>query len=403
VSSPALLRRTFASLGERDFRIFWFGQLVSITGTWMQSVAQGWLVLELTGSPFLLGLAVAARSAPVLLLVVPAGIAADRFDRRRLILATSVVGALTSATLAILTLTDRIDVPTILALAVVAGSANAIEMPARQSLVAELAGDRHLANAIALNSLLFNSARVLGPALAGLIVAAFGPGWAFGVNALSYGPVVVGLLVIAPSAIRPVTRARRALGELGRYLRAEPRVTYLLGLLAIQTAVASGHLVIGPAVALALGQGPEGLGFLLAATGLGAVIAGLRLAAFPDRGSRWRVLVTAGLVLSAALAALIVLPGYGLALVCFAAAGLGMVTFNASANTIIQTLVPDALRGRIMSLYTLVQLGLLPAGSLFAGALAERLGAPVALGVGGLVWGVAVVAAFGLSPRLRAL
>lgn len=403
MTSPGLLRRTFASLGERDFRIFWFGQLVSITGTWMQSVAQGWLVLELTGSPFLLGLAVAARSAPVLLFVVPAGVAADRFDRRRLILATSVVGAMTSAILAILTLTDRIDVPTILALAVIAGTANAIEMPARQSLVAELAGNRHLANAIALNSLLFNGARVMGPALAGLIVAAFGPGWAFAVNSLSYVPVAIGLLVIAPAARRTAGRAGGALAELGRYLRTEPRVAFLLGLLAIQTAVASGHLVIGPAVAVALGQGPEGLGFLLAATGLGAVVAGLRLAAFPDRGSRWRVLVIAGLTLAAALAALIVLPGYELALVCFGAAGLGMVTFNASANTIIQTLVPDALRGRIMSLYTLVQLGLLPVGSLFAGALAERLTAPVALGVGGLAWGVAVVAAFGLSRRLRSL
>jgi len=398
-----LLRRTFAALREREFRIFWTGQLISVTGTWMQSVAQGWLVLQLTGSPFLLGVAVGARALPVLILGVPAGVAADRFDRRRVILATSIVGAASSALLAALTLSGRVDYGVVVALAIVAGAANAIEMPARQSLVVELAGPRLLANAIALNSLLFNGARVVGPALAGLIVAAYGPGWAFAVNAASFAPVIVGLLLIAPAAARPLTAARKAVGELVAYLRSETRVTALLGMLALQTTFASGHLVIGPAVARDLGVGAEGLGYLLAATGLGAVVAGLRLAAFPDSGSRWRVLAAAGLLLGAALAGVAIAPGFAVTLGCFAAAGVGMVTFNASANTLIQSLVGEALRGRVMSLYTIVQLGLIPAGALFMGALADRLGAAEALGVGGLLWVVTVVLAFGAGRGLRTL
>ncbi|MCI0345333.1 MAG: MFS transporter, partial [Chloroflexi bacterium] len=327
-----------------------------------------------------------------------------RFDRRQVIVVTSVVGAATAALLAILTLSGRIDFETVVILALVAGAANAVEMPARQSLVVELAGRERLANAIALNSLLFNGARVIGPAIAGLIVALFGAGWAFAVNAASFVPVVAGLLLIGPPLLeRARVAARGAIGELIAYLRLETRATGLLLLLGLQTTFASGHLVIGPAVARQLGVGAEGLGFLLAATGLGAVFAGLRLAAFPDTGLRWRVLVLSGLVLAASLGAVGLTPGFALTLGAFALAGVGMVTFNASSNTIIQSLVAERLRGRVMSLYTIVQLGLIPAGSLLMGALADVVGAAQALGIGGAMWGASVVAAFGLSRGLRRL
>jgi MFS family permease len=340
----------------------------------------------------------------VLVLGVPAGVAADRFDRRQLIIATSLVSTAVASLLAILTLSNRIDFGMVVALAVVAGAANAVELPARQSLVVDLAGRGQLANAIALNSLLFNGARVVGPALAGLIVAAYGPGWAFAVNAVSFVPVIIGLLMIGPGlAERARVAARGAIGELVGYLRLETRVGGLLLLLAFQTAFASGHLIIGPAVAVQLGARAEGLGFLLAATGLGAVVAGLRLAAFPDRGSRRPVLIGAGLLLAAALVAVGFSNAFGLTLGAFAAAGFGMVTFNATANTLIQTIVAERLRGRVMSLYTIVQLGLMPAGSLLMGALADKLGAAQALSIGGLLWGVTIVGAFGLSRRLRAL
>lgn len=400
----SIVRRTFAALHHRDFRIFWIGQLISVTGTWMQSVAQGWLVLQLTGSPFLLGVAVAARSLPVLILGLPSGVVADRFDRRRIIIATSCVATATSAVLAWLTLTGRVDFGIVIVLSIVVGCANALEMPARQSLVVELAGPRHIANAIALNSLLFNGARVVGPAFAGLVVAAFGTGWAFAINAVSFVPVIAGLVLISPvSADRRLTATRGAFVELVAYLRSETRITALLALLAIQTVFASGHLIIGPAVARDLGVGAEGLGFLLAATGVGAVVAGLRLAAYPDIVGRWRVMAAAGLLLAAALVGVPLVGGFGLTLVCFGAAGLSMVTFNASANTIIQSIVESRLRGRVMSLYTIVQLGIMPAGSLLSGALADRFGAANSLGIGGVLWAVTVVIAFAAIRELRTL
>lgn len=389
---------------ERDFRIFWLGQLVSVTGTWMQTVAQGWLVLLLTGSPFVLGVAAAARSIPVLFLVVPAGIVADRFDRRRIILATSAVATIASAVLGILTILNRIDVPLVLLIAVVLGVTNAFEMPARQSYVSELIGKRDLANAIALNSLLFNSARVIGPALAGILVALVGPGWAFVLNAASYVPVMIGLLMISRVHVpRLGIAARTAVPEAMRYLRSEPRVAALLGLLAAQTIFASGHLILGPSLAQDLGQGAEGLGVLLAATGAGAVVGGLRLAATADRAERWRVLLLAGVALAAGLIGVGLARSYAVTLLCFVVAGWGMVTFNASSNTLIQTIVPDRLRGRMMSLYTLVLLGLMPAGGLLIGALADRFGSAAALGIGGLAYGLIVVAGFALSSPLRRL
>lgn len=398
------IRATFVAFEVRDFRIFWLGQLVSVTGTWMQTVAQGWLILLLTGSPFMLGVAVAARSIPVLILVVPAGIIADRFDRRRIILATSAAATISSAVLGILTIIGRIDVTTVLVIAVVLGVTNAFEMPARQSYVSELIGQRHLANAIALNSLVFNSARIVGPAMAGILVALVGPGWAFVLNAFSYVPVMIGLVMISVVHVpRLGIAARTAVPEALRYLRGEPRVAALLALLGAQTILASGHLILGPSLAQDLGQGAEGLGVLLSATGAGAVVGGLRLAATSDRAERWRVLLLAGLALAAGLVGVGLARSYAVTLLCFVIAGWGMVTFNASSNTLIQTIVPDRLRGRMMSLYTLVLLGLMPAGGLLMGALATQFGSAIALAIGGLAYGITVVVAFAVVRALRRL
>ncbi|MEO5703372.1 MAG: MFS transporter [Candidatus Limnocylindrales bacterium] len=398
------LRHTFVAFEERDFRIFWIGQLISVTGNWMQTVAQGWLVLLLTGSPFILGVAAAARSIPVLLLVVPAGIAADRFDRRKIILTTSAVATVASTALAILTILNRIDVPLVLIIAIVLGTTNAFEMPARQSYVSELIGRRHLANAIALNSLLFNSARVIGPALAGILVALVGPGGAFAINAASYVPVIIGLVMINVVHVpRLGIAARSAVPEAIRYLRSEPRVGWLLVLLGSQTIFASGHLILGPSLAQDLGQGAEGLGVLLSATGAGAVVGGLRLAATADRSERWRVLLLAGVALGAGLVGVGLSRSYPITLLCFVVAGWGMVTFNASSNTLIQTIVPDRLRGRMMSLYTLVLLGLMPAGGLLMGSLATRFGSAAALGIGGFAYALTIIAGFALASPLRRL
>jgi MFS family permease len=407
VSPPAprgRLRRTFVALEERDYRIFWLGQMVSVTGTWMQTVAQGWLILLLTGSPFILGVAAAARSLPVLILVVPAGIAADRFDRRRIIIATSVVAMAASALMGYLAIAGTTDVIPFLVIAAVLGVTNAFEMPARQSYVSELIGKRDLANAIALNSLLFNSARIVGPALAGVLVALVGPGWAFLINALSFGPVILGLLLISRVHVpRTGIGAWSAIPEIVAYMRGEPRVAALLGLLAAQTIFASGQYILGPSLAADLGQGADGFGVLLSATGVGAIVGGLRLAATADRTERWRVLLAAGLALGGGLAAVGLTSSYAVTLLCFVVAGWGMVTFNASSNTLIQTIVPDRLRGRVMSLYTLTLLGLMPVGGVLLGALADAVSSAWAVAVGGGVYLVTIAGAFLLVRPLRRL
>jgi MFS family permease len=394
----------FAALHHRDFRIYYAGQLVSVTGTWMQSVAQGWLVLLLTGSPFLLGVAAAARTLPILFLSVPAGIAADRLDRRAIVLAANSAMLVLSAALAILTLTGTITFAWVMVLAIGLGIANAFEMPTRQSLVVQLTGAGHLANAIALNSLLFNGARVVGPALAGIIVATAGPGAAFAINTATFVPVIAGLLVIHPRPVaRSTTRARGAVAEAVAYLRTEPRVAMLLGLLAANTIFASGYLYLGPSLAQELGQGAEGLGLVLSAAGVGAVAGGLRMAASAGRRRRARVLVSAGLVLAAGLIGVAFAGSFPITLALMLAVGWGTVTYSATSNTVIQTIVPDVLRGRIMSLYTVVMVGLMPVGSVVLGAIADRIGTAAALGIGGAIWAVIMSAGFGASKQLRAL
>ncbi len=398
------LREVFVALQERDFRIFWLGQLVSVTGTWMQTVAQGWLILQLTGSPFILGVAAAARSVPVLLLVIPAGVVADRFDRRRILIATSIVATIASAVMGFLAVTNRIDVPTVLLIAVILGISNAFEMPARHGFVSELIVRRHLANAIALNSLLFNGARVVGPAIAGVVVALIGPGWAFLINAGSYVAVILGLVLITRVYVPRIgVAARTALPEVARYLKSEPRISALLALLGAQTIFASGNYILGPSLAEDLGQGAEGLGVLLSAAGVGAVLGGLRLAATSDRKEHWRVLVVAGLAISAGLVGVGLSTSYPVTLLCFAVAGWGVITFNASSNTLIQTIAPDRLRGRVMSLYTLMLLGLMPVGGLLLGSLATSLGSASAIAVGGVVYAAIIVAAFAAVRPLRRL
>ena len=401
---PRFVARTFASLRHRDFRLFYFGQLISVTGTWMQQVALGWFVLELTGSAFLLGLATVARSLPVLLFSVAGGLAADRFDRRRLLLAANTAAMGLSGLLAGLTLAGSIDVAGILLLALLLGFTNAIEMPTRQSYFVELVGRRDLPNAIALNSMLFNAARLVGPALAGIVVALLGPGVAFGLNALSYGAVLVSLLLIAPrSTVRSALRARGAIAEAFRYLGEERRVGALLLLLAANTVFASSYLVLGPAIARDLGAGAEGLGLLLSATGLGAIASGLLLASGGMPLAPGRLLPAAGLALAGLLVGVSLSTSFALTVLLLVAVGAAMVAYTAVSNTVIQDIVPDELRGRVMSLYTTVMLGFMPLAGLWAGILAERVGAAHALGIGAVVWAVIVALAFGLSPRLRAL
>jgi MFS family permease len=408
-ASPGRARKwlgtTFSSLGQREYRVFAIGQAISLIGNWMQQVAIGWTVLLLTDSPLLLGVAAAARALPILLFGFPGGMAADRYDRRRILWIANGLGLVLSAILAGLVIGDLVTVPAILALAFLLGTTQAFEIPARQSFYVELAGREHMANAIAVNALFFNLARVLGPAFAGILVAVAGPGPAFAINALTYIPVLIGLAMLRTNDDnRAPSKIRGALSATFRYLRVEQRVTLVLLILMANTIFASGHLYLGPAIARDLGQGADGFGLLLSAVGLGAIVGTLVLASRTAKGGlRWRGLVRGGLFLGVAQVAVALSGLYPLTLLIFGVIGFGWVSVNATANMMIQSAVQDEFRGRVMSLYSLVLLGFQPFGGLLLGWLGEHLGASTAMGIGGAAWVTSLLLIVALRPVLRTL
>ncbi len=398
--------RALRALSHPAYRIFFFGQMVSLTGTWMQSVAQSWLAYRLTGSAALLGIVAFASQVPAFLVAPLGGVVADRAERRRVLIATQVASMLLALVLAALTLSDRIRVPHLIVLAALLGLINGIDMPARQSFIVEMVGRDDLPNAIALNSSVFNGARVVGPAVAGVLVAAIGEGWCFLANSVSYLAVIASLL--AMRLPRFVARAAPAgalasLAEGFRYVARTGPVRALLALLGLVSLAGMPYAVLMPIFAdRILGGGARGLGILMGATGLGAVLGAVSLAL---RGS------TRGLGRRVAAAAV----GFGVALALFAAsrsfwlsaallvpAGFAMMNQMASSNTLLQSLVPDAFRGRVMAAYAMMFLGMAPFGALVAGAAAERIGAPWTVALGGALC-VAGGLAFAVRiPALRA-
>lgn len=384
--------------------MFFAGQLVSVIGTWMQSVALGWLVITLTGSVFWLGVVTAVRFGPALVVTLPAGLLADRRDRRAIMIWTSVASAAAAAVLALATLTGVVSIGWVVVVAFVAGTANAIEAPARQAYVAELAGAERRSAAIAMNSLIWNGARVIGPAIAGIMVAIVGPGWVFAANGVSYLGVVYALVSIR---FRPPVREVATVGpyrELAAYLRSTPTVAWQLALIGVSSVFASGYLYLGPAISRDLGSGADGLGVLMAAAGIGAVIAGLQLAVRPAPAGipgRRRPLLVAAAVSGIGAAGVGLSGSLVLTALLFVVTAVGTVSFNVTTNTLIQAVVPDRLRGRVMSLYALMLLGLIPPGSLLLGAIGDAIGAATALAVGGLAWLVIALPAIVLAPALR--
>jgi MFS family permease len=382
------LPRWLRALENRDFRMFWSGQLVSLTGTWMQSVAQAWLVLELTASPVRLGLIGTLQFGPFLLLSIPAGALADRLPRRRLILATQGVLMLQSVALAALVQGGHVQYWHVAALAVVGGIANSVDMPARQSFVVDLVGAERLVNAIALNSAAFNGARVVGPALAGMVVAAWGTGAAFLLNALSFVVVVAALLAVraegSPSRGRG-TGFAADIAEGVAFVAGAPRVRFVLGMLLVMSLFVFNYNVIVPLLARnVLQAGAHGLGVLMAALGAGALTGALGLAVLGGaRPPTWTIVASAA-VACAATASMAGVRHFGLAVAMLYVMGASGLLFMTACNTTVQLTVPDHLRGRTMSLYTLVFVGVAPAGSLLVGWIAEHRGVPVAYGVAGV-------------------
>jgi len=402
VTFPSGLR----ALDHRDFRLFWTGQLVSLIGTWMQSVAQSWLVLQLSGSPLKLGLIGTFQFAPVLLFSVVAGAIVDRLPKRRLILATQTLLALQAFTLTALVWTGHVRYWHVAVLALLLGCANVIDMPARQAFIVEMVGRGDLVNAVALNSAAFNGARIVGPALAGLLIGRFGLAPAFLLNGLSFLAVLGALsLVRAEGAPRP--RAATTMGEdvlAGlRYALSTPRVALMLSLVLVVSLCVMNFSVFVPLLARnVLRLDAAGFGFLMAALGVGAVTGALSLATLGGRQTPLRAILLAGVLACLTLLGLAAAPEFHAAVVLLFLTGFFSIVCIASCSTTLQLAAPDELRGRVMSLHTLMFGGSFPLGAFMTGAIAEAFGVAAALVVaaGAGLAGLAAIALWWRSQRL---
>jgi len=397
--------RDIAAFRHRNYRLFFTGQLVSLIGTWMQQVAQAWLVLQLTGDPIWLGIVATAQFLPVMVLGLFAGVVADALPKRQLLLAAQVAMMALAFVLAALVITGVVEVWMIVLLAFLLGIANAVDMPVRQSFAVELVGREHVGNAVALNSAMFNGARIVGPAAAGLAIGAFGVAAAFLINGLSFLAVIVGLWLIddeeleLPARIDRPTTARAVVQNLGEglaYVRQTPVVLLAVVVVGFTATVGMNWGVLIPAFAQnELRSDAAGFGFLMAASGIGSLLAALRLV-FGGRPRPTR-LATGALILGVASVALAVSRVFPVSLALMVVVGFGAILMAATGNTTIQLAVPDHLRGRVMSVYTTVFSASVPIGGLAMGAIASGFGTAMAIGVGGvltvlvgvgaLVWG----------------
>jgi MFS family permease len=399
----------FRALGHRNYRLFFSGQIISLIGTWMQSIAQAWLVYRLTKSALLLGLVGFAGQIPVFLFAPVGGLFADRYSRYRTVIATQTASMLLAFVLAALTLSGHIrnehQVWEVLLLASLLGVVNAFDIPARQAFIIEMVGPEDLINAIALNSAMFNGARILGPAIAGITVAAIGEGWCFFSNGVSYIAVIVCLLLMH---VTPRPRSRQRASGLAsilegfRFVRHTGPILALLLLLGTVSLTGMPYAVLMPVFAdKILHSDARGLGLLMGSTGVGALMATLVMAARREvRGlGRWILYASAGFGTSLILFSFS--RSLPLSIVLLLPAGFCMLIQMASSNTLIQTMVPDALRGRVMSVYSMMFMGMAPFGALLAGAIAHRIGAPLTVAIGGAVC-IAGSVVFGSEwPALR--
>lgn len=401
---PTALR----ALRHRNFRIFWCGQLISLIGTWMQNTAQGWLVLELTDSPFLLGLVSAIQWTPSLLLSLVAGVVADRFPRRTLIIITQSCMMVLALILGFLTYTDTVRYWHVLILAGILGTANTFDMPARQSFVIKMVGKDDLPNAIALNSSVFNAARIIGPAVAGLIIAQVSIAACFIINGLSYVAVLAGLLSLrVKESIIPYQNDPMILAKIKeglQYIWRTSSIRYPMALLGLLSLSAMNFMVLIPVLAReTLNQQALGYGYLMTSVGLGAFAGSVTLALISGRKPRRRILL--GGALGLCLFQLFLVPNrsFWLAAVFLVLTGFCMVIFTASVNTTIQLNVADELRGRVMSVYSLVFVGVTPLGSLFSGSIADVWGAPASIAIGAGLGLAGLAAIFVLHNRSKVI
>jgi MFS family permease len=400
------LGRMGRALRHRNYRLFFSGQGVSLIGTWLTRVALGWWVFRLTGSELILGTVSFAGQLPTFLLAPFGGVVVDRYSRHRILVITQVLAMLQSVLLTLLALSQHASVAYILSLAVFQGLINAFDTPARQSFMVELVESREdLPIAIALNSSMVNAARLVGPSFAGLLIAAFGEAGCFGIDALSYLAVIGSLLAMRVPPRERVKSSRRVFGDLGAglsYAARSEAIRSLLLLVALVSLTGAPYTTLMPVVATrTLGGGAYTLGFLMAAAGAGAVAGALWLASRPSVLGLGRVIVVATLAFGAALTLVSFSRSLWLSLPLLLVTGAGMMVALASSNTLLQTVVEEDKRGRIMSLYTMAFFGMVPFGSLLGGWLASKIGALEVLFGGGVLTALGGLVFWSQLPALR--
>jgi MFS family permease len=394
------------ALRHRNYRLYFAGQSLSLIGTWITRIAQSWLVYRLTGSPFLLGLVGFASQIPTFVLAPFAGVWLDRLDRHRVLVVTQALAAVQSALLAAFSLTHTITVTHVLVLGAFQGVINAFDMPARQTFVVELIEDRaDLGNAIALNSSMVNAARLLGPSIAGVLIAAVGEGWCFLVDAVSYCAVLLSLVAMR---LRPRVRPSRhepVMTELVagvRYVFGTPAIRAVLALLALVSLMGMPYAVLMPVMASrVLHGGPHTFGFLMATAGLGALGGTLYLASRRSSEGLGRVISGAAIVFGAALTLFSQSRDVALSLLLILFVGMGMMVALASSNTVLQVLVDEDKRGRVMSFFAVAVFGTMPLGSLLGGVMTDRFGVPATLLFGGVSCILGGLLFARAAPRLK--
>ena len=398
-------QETFAALKHYNYRLWFGGQVVSLVGTWMQSTAQGYLIYQITGSPFYLGLVGFVGGAPSLLFTLFGGVIADRLPRRMLLVITQISMMVLAFILAVLTFTHTVQPWHILVLAFLLGVANAFDAPARTSFVLELVSRENMTNAIALNSTMFNIATVVGPSVAGLTYAAIGPAWCFTLNGLSFIAVIVALLLMRIKLEPHPVRRAAALAELGegiRYVLNNRMILSLIGSVGIVSIFGIGMMNLLPAWATDVLHGNVTTnGWLVSARGLGSMISALMLAYWGLRKLRGRMWTAGTFVMPVMLFVFAWIRLVPLSLVALLGVGWGFMMVTNNAQAVVQSLVPDNLRGRVMGVYTLVFFGSMPIGALLAGTAAGKIGEPITVMAGAVLLMVMAIAAWIFLPEIR--
>jgi MFS family permease len=405
MGEPAGVSHAWRALRHRNFRLFFGGQSISLIGTWMTRVATGWLVYRLTGSALLLGTISFAGQIPTCLLALFAGVWVDRLDRRQVLLWTQALSMVQSLVLAAMTLSGRITIPWLLGLSVMQGCINAFDMPGRQAFMVKMVDDkRDLQNAIAINSSMVNMARLVGPALAGMLIAVSSEGWCFLIDGISYSAVIWSLVAMrlhAPVVERKTTSTLTELKAGWTYVSGFLPVRTILLLFAVVSLMGMPFVVLMPIFAKSvLHGGPHTLGFLMASMGLGALISALSLVARKNVRGLVKMIPIAGTVFGLGLIGFGLSRNFWLSMIMLLIAGMGMLQGMAVSNTVIQTIVSEDKRGRVMSYYTLAFMGMAPFGSLLAGTMAHAMGAPWTVVVNGCL---VLLAAAWFATRMPAV